>query len=82
MSDEVLAGIAESTGLDSEQIEALKKGFDGFDKVKITGLAFFLFMCCCMALNKSGRVSEGLDLVDFITSPIFTCDISNSYGGL
>jgi len=32
MSDEVLAGIAESTGLDSEQIEALKKGFDGFDK--------------------------------------------------
>ena len=47
MSDEVLAGIAESTGLDSEQIEALKKGFDGFDKVKITGLAFF---CLCVAI--------------------------------
>ena len=25
--------IVEATGLDMEQIEALKKGFDGFDKV-------------------------------------------------
>ena len=38
MSDEVLASIAESTGLDSEQIDALKKGFDGFDKVTIMSL--------------------------------------------
>jgi len=32
MSAEVLSLIAESTGLDKEQIDALKKGFEGFDK--------------------------------------------------
>jgi len=32
MSDEVLTQIAESTGLDKDQIDALKKGFEGFDK--------------------------------------------------
>lgn len=32
MSAEVLTLIAESTGLDKEQIDALKKGFEGFDK--------------------------------------------------
>lgn len=26
--------IAEATGLDFDQLEALKKGFDGFDKVR------------------------------------------------
>ena len=34
MGEEVLASIVEATGLDSEQVEALKKGFDGFDKVR------------------------------------------------
>ena len=30
--------IVESTGLDHEQIDSLKKGFDGFDKVSNAGL--------------------------------------------
>ena len=27
--------IVEATGLDMEQVEALKKGFEGFDKVRL-----------------------------------------------
>jgi hypothetical protein len=33
--------IVESTGLDHEQIDSLKKGFDGFDKVSNDGLWTF-----------------------------------------
>ena len=31
----MFAEIAESSGLDVEQIEGLKKGFDGFDKERL-----------------------------------------------
>jgi hypothetical protein len=34
--------MVEATGLDIEQVEALKKGFEGFDKVHIS-LSFYYF---------------------------------------
>jgi len=84
---EIYKGISEQTGLDVEQIDALKNGFDGFDKentgiISGTGLQMILKMIGVSvqkALLEEAVVEHGLDMetakIDFLTF----CEISSRF---